>query len=324
MTEQSDSGQTSIPQAAVSGDAVLTSLAAEPAGILAGLEEGAWQAMADADLLELFSLAAAVVAAQHGLPALPKPSKFESPAPSLGSADWRKISGLSDTDAIALEFSEQVAFDVASLQAEQRNALFNQLGAAALPFTQAIYIADMLPRARYALDAMFGTSGAARGAAPAEGDLGHLINELIRVVPALQGIDPVTTELVRLLGARRHQCRVCLSVRSHSAMVAGADDAMFDSVEAYATSEFSSAQKVALAFAEAMIASPAALQGEPVTRLATCFEPAARVELVLDIVRNATNKVAVALGGDAPRVETGYEVYDVRPDGEIIYGLEAP
>ena len=107
-------------------------------------------------------------------------------------------------------------------------------------------------------------------------------------------------------------------------MVAGADDAMFDSVEAYATSEFSSAQKVALAFAEAMIASPAALQGEPVTRLATCFEPAARVELVLDIVRNATNKVAVALGGDAPRVETGYEVYDVRPDGEIIYGLEAP
>lgn len=325
MTDESNLSQTSVAQAAASGDAALTRLAPESAGVLAGLESAAWQAMVDADRLELFGLAAAVVAAQHGLPALARPSQFgETPVRSFDGANWRKIDGLSEPDTIALEFSEQVSFDVASLQANQRNALLTQLGAAALPFTQAVYIADMLPRARYALDAMFGTSGAVREANPAEGDLGHLVNELIRVVPALQAIDPVTTELVRLLGARRHQCRVCLSVRSHSAMVAGADDAMFDAVEAYATSEFSSAQKAALAFAEAMIASPAALQGEAVTELATYFEPAARIELVLDIVRNATNKVAVALGGDAPRVETGYEVYDVRPDGEIIYGLEAP
>ncbi|MEE3331617.1 MAG: hypothetical protein VX246_12170 [Myxococcota bacterium] len=325
MTDETHSSHTSTAQAAVSGDAALTRFAPEPAGILVKLEFAAWQAMADADLLELFDLGAAVVAAQHGLPALLRPSKFgEAPVRSIDGADWRKIDGLKETDRTALEFSEQMSFDVASLQADQRKALFSQLGAAALPFTQAIYIADMLPRARYALDTMFGSSRAVREAPPAEGDLGHLVNELIRVVPALQAIDPVTTELVRLLGARRHQCRVCLSVRSHSAMVAGADDAMFDSVEAYATSAFSTAQKAALAFAEAMIASPATLQGEPVTQLATCFEPAARIELVLDIVRNATNKVAVALGGDAPRVETGYEVYDVRPDGEIIYGLDAP
>jgi len=32
----------------------------------------------------------------------------------------------------------------------------------------------------------------------------------------------------------------------------------------------------------------------------------------------------VALAADAPRVETGYEVYDVTPEGELLYGLEAP
>jgi hypothetical protein len=48
------------------------------------------------------------------------------------------------------------------------------------------------------------------------------------------------------------------------------------------------------------------------------------VELVLDVARNAQNKIAVALGADDPNVESGVEIYDVNPDGTLTYGLAAP
>jgi alkylhydroperoxidase family enzyme len=317
-----------ISDAHDSSASALARFAPEAATVVSGLETAAWQAMADAELLELFDLATHVVAAQNGAPALARPSQFGAGStPAANAAAWRKRDGLTQADRAALGFAEQMSFNVASFQAEQRSALFSELGAAALPFTQAIYIADMRPRAGVALRALFDESDESVSGDPApaaEGDLGHLVNELIRVVPGLQAIDAVTTELVRLLGAKHHRCRVCLSVRSHSAMSEGADDAMFDAVESYATSAFPDAQKAALAFAEAMIASPMQIDSALAGGLLEHYSPAACVELVLDITRNATNKVAVALGGDAPRVETGYEVYDVRPDGEIVYGLEAP
>jgi alkylhydroperoxidase family enzyme len=316
---------TSTAASPISGAAALSEFAPEPRAVLVGLEDAAWQAMADAKRLELFDLASRVVSAQHALPALSRPPRFATPTRAdIDASKWRSIQDLNATDRAALEYAEQVSFDVASTQAAQRSALFTELGADALPFAQAIYVSDIAPRARNALDVLFGASASPDTEGAAEGDIGHLVNELIRVVPALQAIDPVTTELVRLLGARKHQCRVCLSVRSHSAMVEGANDAMFDAVPDYASSDFSDAQKAALAFAEAMINSPGSADAAAATALRAHFSAEACVELVLDVTRNATNKVAVALGGDAPRVETGYEVYDVRPDGEIIYGLEAP
>jgi hypothetical protein len=45
------------------------------------------------------------------------------------------------------------------------------------------------------------------------------------------------------------------------------------------------------------------------------------VEVVLDVTRNALNKIAVALGADAAHVEDGIEVYDVEPDGTLVYGV---
>ena len=51
------------------------------------------------------------------------------------------------------------------------------------------------------------------------------------------------------------------------------------------------------------------------------FSEAQQVELVLDITRNAINKVAVALAADAPHVEHGIEIYDVDDTGNLVYGL---
>jgi len=46
------------------------------------------------------------------------------------------------------------------------------------------------------------------------------------------------------------------------------------------------------------------------------------VELVLDVTRNAANKIAVALGGDAPVVEDGFEWFDLDASGEVVASVE--
>jgi hypothetical protein len=57
---------------------------------------------------------------------------------------------------------------------------------------------------------------------------------------------------------------------------------------------------------------------EAVRRTAT---PAQRVELVLDITRNALNKVAVALAADGPHIEDGVEIFDIDALGNLVYGV---
>ena len=43
------------------------------------------------------------------------------------------------------------------------------------------------------------------------------------------------------------------------------------------------------------------------------------VELTLDVMRNACNKIAVSLAADAPRVEQGAERYEIGADGQPVY-----
>ncbi len=43
------------------------------------------------------------------------------------------------------------------------------------------------------------------------------------------------------------------------------------------------------------------------------------VELTLDVMRNASNKIAVSLAADAPRVEHGTERYMIDADGQTVF-----
>lgn len=66
------------------------------------------------------------------------------------------------------------------------------------------------------------------------------------------------------------------------------------------------------------MAWPAGLAG----RLRGSFSPDEALELVLDVVRNAANKIAVAFGADQPHVADGVEYYDIDPgSGDLVYGL---
>ena len=131
----------------------------------------------------------------------------------------------------------------------------------------------------------------------------------------------MTSELVRLRGARQHRCRLCQSLRSRSALRAGADEEDFAAVDDHRNSGLDPLARAALAFTDAMLWTPGRIDGPLVAGLRDQATPAQQVELVLDVTRNALNKVAVALGADAAHVEEGVEIYDVEPDGSLVYGL---
>ena len=216
-------------------------------------------------------------------------------------------------------FAEQFAVDVTQLDELDRAELLDAAGDRMFATVVAIWLGDWVPRVRHALDTLF---GAGEWPAPSldDGDRWAAVDDLQRAIARLDGLDPVTTELVRLRGARQHRCRLCQSLRSRSALVAGADESIFDAVDDFASSELTEPQKAALALTDALIWTPAAV---PVD-VREHFTDAQVVELVLDVARNAQNKIAVALAADDPHVDQGVEIYEINPDGTLTYGLTAP
>jgi alkylhydroperoxidase family enzyme len=289
------------------------------------LEAIAWRRV-DPDLLDL---TARMISAIHSIPALARPPECgASPWQGRNAAEWRAFSDLSESQRGALAFAEQFTLDVSSVDEGLRKTLFAALGDKSAEYAQAVYVADVVARARCVFDRLFGPSTAqptmTTKALTPEATVWNGIEEIIRVIPGLQGLDAVMTELVRLRGARAHQCRFCKSVRSRSAMVAGANDDMFAAVDFYKTSDLPDAVKAALALTDAFIWTPGRLSDDEIAGLANHFTPAQQVELVLDIARNASNKFAVSMAADGANVSEGYEVYEVHADGSIEYGLTAP
>jgi alkylhydroperoxidase family enzyme len=103
-------------------------------------------------------------------------------------------------------------------------------------------------------------------------------------------------------------------------MQAGGDEAVYGKVDRFADSDLDERHKVALRLTEAIIIRPDALDEATVRRSRELFTDAHLVELVLDVMRNSANKVAVAFGADAPNVSEGLQAYDIGPDGDMVMG----
>ena len=302
------------------GLGALQEVAPAPAQALADIEAVLWRDAAAAGLTDTLALAAEVCAGQVGLSPLrlPGPSVAAFPA----SGDWRDLDTLAEPLPTALRFAEQFSCDVAGIDDALRGEVIAALGAGVGTYVQGLYVVDFLPRVRAALDGFFGTSSwPAPGAATFDGGLWAAMDVLIRSVPQLTALDPVTSELVRLRGARQHQCRICQSIRSRPALLAGADDDVFAAVDAYESSNLPPSQRAALAFTDGMIWTPGRIEVATYESVSAHFTPEARVELILDVTRNALNKVAVAMKADDPHVTEGYEIYDIEPNGDLVYGL---
>ncbi|MDI9917157.1 hypothetical protein [Rhodococcus sp. IEGM 1379] len=108
----------------------------------------------------------------------------------------------------------------------------------------------------------------------------------------------------------------------NSALEAGADEALFDKVDNYANSGLSPRHKAALSLADAMVWQPGFVPVDVIAAVREQFSPAEAVELVLDMTRNASSKVAVAFGSDTPHVAEGVEIYDVDVEGIVTFGLD--
>ena len=125
-------------------------------------------------------------------------------------------------------------------------------------------------------------------------ELDRAMHAFERAAVRLQGVDPLTTELVRLRCARIHDCRRCRSVRDDAALEAGFDEALGAKIDDYEGSDLSPRHKAALRLTDAMI-----LGGpiDPALRedVRAHFSEAEIAELLLDVVKWSVQKALVAL-----------------------------
>jgi hypothetical protein len=224
-------------------------------------------------------------------------------------------------DSAVQTFATQFVIDVGSVTDAQRSAAIDALGSKAFEFVQVLYTLDSVTRLRAAFDQLFDADPIDPTADPQPSLWGSL-EAMFAAVARLTALDPITTEIVRLRGARAHNCRLCKSIRNVQATRDGADEALYDRIDRFETSTLSERHKVALRLTDAYLWRPMQHSVDLDTQVRATFSPHEIVEILLDIARNAANKIAVALGADDAHVSEGVEYFDTDADGQLVYGLD--
>ncbi len=232
----------------------------------------------------------------------------------------------SDAEAVIAEFAEQFSVDVSAITGEQQFRLWKHLGDRTFGVVVSMYIADFVPRVRAGLEALgVGEQYLGWTHGPISWDHSTdpsdvVFNDFLPAVARMRALDPVTSELVRLRGAAQHNCRLCKSLREGTALDAGGSETLYDDIERFESSGlFTERAKAALRYTDGLIWTPAHLVADVAAEVRSGFSEAEAVELTFDIMRNASNKVAVSLRADAPRVEHGTERYLIGADGQTVF-----
>jgi alkylhydroperoxidase family enzyme len=260
----------------------------------------------------LAGLVRRVCAQTLSLPPLPSRVEVDEPA--------------SEAEAVVADFAEQFSVDVSAITDEQRSRLWKKLGDGTFGVVVQMYIADFIPRVRAGLEAL-GVGAEYLGWVNGPITWDHttepsdlVFNEFLPAVARMRALDPVTSELVRLRGAAQHNCRLCKSLREGTALDAGGSEELYGDIERYENSPvLTQRAKAALRYTDGLIWTPAHLVADVAAEVRSRFSEAEAVELTFDVMRNASNKVAVSLGADAPRVEQGTERYLLDADGQTVF-----
>jgi alkylhydroperoxidase family enzyme len=223
-----------------------------------------------------------------------------------------------EAEGVVVDFAEQFSTDVSRLSAELRDSFFAAAGRKAFTVSALVFIADFVPRVQAGFAAL-GVDWSAPTEWDHAGDPGDaLLNVFAPAVGRLRGLDPVTTEVIRLRGAVAHNCRLCRSRREVAALDAGGSESLYDDIEQFESSVLlSERHKAAIRYVDALIWSPARISPDVAAGVRAHFSDDEAIELTVDVMRNATNKIAVALGGDAPNVVDGVERYLLDADGQV-------
>jgi alkylhydroperoxidase family enzyme len=260
----------------------------------------------------LTGLVRSVCARTLSLPALPAEVAVDGPE--------------SEAEAVVADFAEQFSVDVSMITGEQRSRLWKCLGDSTFGVVVAMYIADFVPRVRAGLEAL-GVGSEYLGWVGGSFEWDHasdpsdvVFNDFLPAVARMRALDPVTSELVRLRGAAQHNCRLCKSLRESTALDAGGSESLYGDIEHFQDSTLLDGRaKAALRYADGLIWTPAHLVVDDAAEVRSGFSEDEAVELTFDVMRNASNKVAVSLGADAPRVEHGTERYLLDVDGQTVF-----
>lgn len=282
----------------------------------------------DPELLELARLRIAqLLGNDEELRRHPAAAPRISPDRMAELRQWPTSARFSEVEQACLAFTEQFVVDVTGVTEELRSSVGTWLGLTKLGgFVIALFILDYGQRTQMAIDRLFPEAhyrvitGEPHRSGRVPGGDGTLMNDLdglMRAIARLDEVDMVTTELVRLRGARQHNCRLCRSTRSAKALDAGADEAMFDKTEWYEDSDLTTSYKVALRLTDAIITQPNEIGAELAAQAHEHFTPAQVIEIVIDVMRNSGQKVAVALAVDAPHVSSGVELYEITEEGDV-------
>lgn len=260
----------------------------------------------------LTGLVRRVCAQTISLPSLPNPVAVDAPE--------------SEAETVVAEFAEQFSADVSAITVEQRSRLFKYLGDSTFRVVVAMFIADFVPRVRAGFEALgVGAEYLGWVDGPIKWDdardpSDELFSRFLPRVARERAVDPVTSELVRLRGAAAHNCRLCKSLREGHALDAGGSESLYEEIAQFENSVvLDERAKAALRYADALIWTPAHLAVDDAAEVRSRFSPEEAVELTFDIMRNASNKIAVSLGADAPRVESGTERYLIDVDGQTVF-----
>ncbi|HXW34028.1 MAG TPA: hypothetical protein VEJ87_05570 [Acidimicrobiales bacterium] len=250
-------------------------------------------------------------------------------------AQWPTSPAFDPAARAALGVAERFVLDVSATTPSERSQLFDQIGAQSFSFVQALYVLDMTHRIRIATGRLFGVDQAlnryeADGITEPSsvdgvekqdsGDLWQVIESFMRVVARQDALDPVTTELVRLAGARQHGCRLCRTRRSAAALSASDDATLFDQALVGVSSDFDFRQRAAIRLTDAMTSQPSEIDDELAEAVRSSFTPVEVSELVWDVARNGTNKIAVFFGADEPTVSEGVEIFEIDANGDVSVG----
>ncbi|MGV0791160.1 carboxymuconolactone decarboxylase family protein [Mycolicibacterium sp. XJ1819] len=227
-----------------------------------------------------------------------------------------------ERESVVAAFAEQFSVDVSGITDDLRSHLLIILGDNAFRTVVSIFVADFVPRVWAGCAALgLDRPGEIRALSwDRDSDpVDALLNGFVPAVARMRALDPVTTEIVRLRGATQHNCRLCKSRRESSALDAGGSEDLYGQIERYETAEgLSAAHRAALQYVDALIWSPSQIGAEVVAGVRTYFTEGQALELTLDIMRNAANKIAVSLAADAPLVTEGTELFRVDADGQTV------
>jgi alkylhydroperoxidase family enzyme len=230
------------------------------------------------------------------------------------------------SDDVVADFAEQFSIDVSTIGGEQRSKLWKALGDSTFSTVVQMYVADFVPRVRAGLEAIgVGEEYLGWVAGPVAWDRDTdpsdiVFNTFLPTVARLRELAALTAEVVRLRGATQHNCRLCKSLRETTALDAGGTETLYEDIERFeASSRLTDRHKAALRYVDALIWAPDRIDAGVAEGVRAHFSEAEAVELTLDVMRNASNKIAVALAGDAPRVEQGTEQYLLDVDGQTVF-----